>query len=229
MYYGMTRLPSYADKYGFILIYPQTTHDSNCWDINTNASVLHGGNGDSAGLVAMVNYVVKTYNGDPKRVFATGSSSGGMQTNNLAGAYPDVFAGGASFSGVPYGCLAGSTSSSPSTNSGCASGRVIKTQAGWLDEIKKAYPGYTGQYPKMFIAHGTADSLVVFACYTEQMKQWSAVHNVTLSKEVANTPSSGYTEQIYGDGTKLVGIIQQNGGHVTPYQEEMVLKFWGIM
>ncbi|KAF9524484.1 PHB depolymerase family esterase [Crepidotus variabilis] len=228
-YYGMTKLPSYANKYGFILIYPQTTHDFNCWDVATNASLTHGGNGDSAGLVSMVNYVIMTYKADPKRVFATGSSSGAMETNNLAGAYPDVFAGGASFSGFPYGCRRGASSSSPISDTGCPLGQVVKTQQGWMDELKKGFPGYTGSYPKMFIAHGTADNLVVFSCYTQQMMQWSAAHNITLSKEVTNAPSSGYTEQIYGDGTKLLGIVQQNGQHFTPYQEEMVLKFFGII
>lgn len=45
---------SYADSLGFILIYPQTTHDSNCWDVGSDASLKHNGGGDSLGIVSMV-------------------------------------------------------------------------------------------------------------------------------------------------------------------------------
>lgn len=228
-YFGQTKLPSYADQNGFILIYPATTHDFKCWDVATNASLTHDGGGDSTGLVSMVNYVINQYSADRSRVFATGSSSGAMMTNNLAGAYPDVFAGGASFSGFPYGCRRGASSSSPFIDTECPLGQVIKTPQGWLDELKRGFPGYTGSYPKMFIAHGTADSLVVFSCYTEQIKQWTAAHNVNLTREVANTPSAGWTQQIFGDGTQVMGLIQQDGVHFTPYQEDMVLRFFGII
>ena len=36
----------------------------------------------------MVDYVINTYNGDPARVFVTGSSSGCMMTNLISGVYP---------------------------------------------------------------------------------------------------------------------------------------------
>ena len=49
----------------------------------------------------MVNYVERQYGGDPGRVFATGSSSGGMMTNEMLALYPDVFSAGAAFMGVP--------------------------------------------------------------------------------------------------------------------------------
>nr|BFE82032.1 hypothetical protein GCM10020093_046330 [Planobispora longispora] len=43
----------------------------------------------------MVNYVVQRHNGDSARVFATGFSSGAMETVNLLATYPDVFKAGA--------------------------------------------------------------------------------------------------------------------------------------
>ena len=38
-WYSGTRLPSYADKNGFILIYPDTPNMSHCWDVQ-NAATL---------------------------------------------------------------------------------------------------------------------------------------------------------------------------------------------
>jgi acetylxylan esterase len=56
------------------------------------------------GLVGQVNWALKKFNGDLKRVFAVGGSSGAMVSNVLAATYPDVFSAAASYSGVPAGC-----------------------------------------------------------------------------------------------------------------------------
>src|SRR5205807_423143 len=112
-YYGATKLPSLADQYGYILIYPSATHDSNCWDGATNATLTHNGGSDSLAILNMVKYTISKYAADPKKVFSTGQSSGAVMTNVLCGAYPDVFAAGSAFSGLAFGCLSGSRGSSP--------------------------------------------------------------------------------------------------------------------
>jgi acetylxylan esterase len=177
----------------------------------------------------MVNYTLTKYNADPTKVFSIGSSSGAMMTNVLAGAYPDVFAGGASFSGIPYACMEGSPSSSPSGDRSCTNGKVQKTGQQWADRVHQGYPGYNGTYPKMALFHGTADTLVLYQCLIEEIKLWTAIHNVAFTKNVTDTPSSGFTESVYGDGTKVLAFTQADGGHVTPFQEETVLKFFGIL
>jgi acetylxylan esterase len=178
----------------------------------------------------MVNYTLTKYSGDPSKVFALGSSSGAMMTNLLAGAYPDVFAGGASFSGIPYACMEGSPSSSRgSGDHSCPDGKVQKTGQQWVDRVHQGYPGYNGTYPKMALFHGTADTLVTYQCLIEQVKQWTAMNNVSFTRNVTNTPSSGFTESIYGDGTKVLAFTQAGGGHVTPFQEETVLKFFSLI
>src|SRR6185369_17266788 len=92
-----------ADKYGFIMVFPQTTNNASsakCWDVGSKASLTHDGGGDTQAVAQMVKYAIKTYNGNPDRVYATGDSSGGMMTQALLGVYPDVFKGGSSFAGV---------------------------------------------------------------------------------------------------------------------------------
>jgi len=106
-FFDMTNLPSYADSNGFILIYPGTPNQSNCWDVHNPASLTHGQGGDALGIISMVNYALNRYSADRQRVFVMGFSSGGMMTNVMAGAYPDVFAAAASYSGVAFGCFQG--------------------------------------------------------------------------------------------------------------------------
>lgn len=66
----------------------------------------------------------------------------------------------------------------------------------------------------------------------ETMKQWSDVLGLTDSTNAANTPQSGYTQTIYGDGTaataQLVGYSAQGVGHTVPIHEAQDLAFFGI-
>lgn len=81
----------------------------------------------------------------------------------------------------------------------------------------------------MMIAHGTADTAVVYSLLSMQLQQWSNVLGVSFSKNLNNTPTNQWTEIIYGDGSKLVGFSIQGGGHIPPFQEEPVLKLFGLM
>ncbi len=64
------------------------------------------------------------------------------------------------------------------------------------------------------------------------MKQWANVMGLTASKNASNTPQSGYTQIIYGDGTattaQLVGYSAQGVGHTVPVHQDMDLAFFGI-
>ncbi|CAN8101675.1 unnamed protein product [Discula destructiva] len=230
--YNRTRLPMYADQYGFVLIYPQTQNQNRCWDINTPASLSRNNGGDSEGIVQMVQYALTTYNGDPTNVFVLGSSSGGMMTNVLAGTYPDVFKAAAVFSGVPLGCMFGQDEASPlSTNQTCAQGGHNKTAEEWGDFARNAYPGgYRGARTRMQLWHGSADNLVRPALLDMELAQWSNVMGLNLTNPVRGTPSPEYTKLIYGtDDQQLVGYIGQDVGHPVPVQETPMLEFFGIL
>jgi acetylxylan esterase len=66
----------------------------------------------------------------------------------------------------------------------------------------------------------------------EALKEWSNVLNLTTSKDTSNSPQSGYTMTIYGEGTattaQLVGYSAQGVGHTVPVHETMDLAFFGI-
>jgi acetylxylan esterase len=233
-WWSMTGYRPFADQRGFIAIVPGTKKDNRCWEVNTARGLKHGGGGDADGIANMVKYVLDKYKADPKRVFATGNSSGGMMTNVLAATYPDVFAGGASFSGVAAGCLAGSKGASPqSADPTCANGKIKKTGAAWGAQVKAMYPSYKGEYPKMQIWHGTADPLVKYPNMAEELKEWSFLHNVQFTKNVTGSPSARYTAMIYGDGSKVVGYSGQGASHLVmmnsiPQSQKTVLDFFGV-
>jgi acetylxylan esterase len=147
----------------------------------------------------------------------------------MAAAYPDMFAAASEFSGEPAGCFALPNSPPRSWNSQCAGGQINKSPAEWAQVVKKMYPSYTGQYPKMQIFHGDADTTLNIRSYNESIKEWSGVHgysgNPTAS--YSNTPGARLTKYIYGD--RLQGIWGSGIGHVVPTNETEALQWFGII
>jgi len=229
-FFSSTRLPSYADTNNFILIYPDTPNMSRCWDVQNAATLTHNGGGDAAGIISMVNYTRDKYSADPARIYIMGSSSGAMMTNALAGSYPDVFEAGAAYSGVAFACASGQGQATPmAPNQTCAQGQIRRTPKEWGDFVRNAYPGYTGRRPRMQIYHGLADTLVRPACAMQALQQWSDVLGLPWSRNATGTPSAAYTQMVYGDGTKLEGFFGQGVGHTAPVNEQLMLKFFGIL
>jgi acetylxylan esterase len=154
-YYSSTLYAQYADTYGYIVVYPNSPSSGGCWDVSSTASLTHNGGGDSETIINMVTYAVNNYGGNANRVYATGSSSGAMMTNVLAGAYPNVIKAGSVYSGVADGCfyVAGATANmaTPGWNSQCADGDLIQSAQTWGNLVRSYYPGYTGSYPKMLL------------------------------------------------------------------------------
>jgi len=245
-----------ADEQGIHLLYPQTTNDQKCWDVATPPSLKHNGGSDSQILASMVQHIIKNNGADPDRVFVVGTSSGAMMTNVLMATYPDVFKGGAAFSGVPYSCLSQPACvSDPVKKTGCSSPQSDKSGCAgfgtrnakfsamsakqWGDKVREAYPGYTGQRPKVMIWHGDADSLVPYANLNDALKQWSNVLDVALTRNETMPVRTDrlsrqhqYTKIVYGDGSKLVGISAKGVGHTVPHDDQLnqvdVFKFFGL-
>ncbi|MEV4370174.1 PHB depolymerase family esterase [Nonomuraea sp. NPDC049637] len=215
-----TEFASLADRYGFIVIYPQANKSanglSNCFDVWSNEALRHGGGSDPVSIVSMTNYVLQRYNGDPQRVFATGFSSGAMETNNLLATYPDVFKGGAPFSGVPYGCLG---------PAGCGD----KTPQQWGDLARNAYPGYTGPRPRVMAWHGTADSVLPYTMLQEEVDQWTDVHGLSQTPASTDSPQSGWTRRVFGSG-QVEAYTVTGAGHDLPHpgMAAYAIRFFGL-
>ncbi|KAF1969674.1 feruloyl esterase B precursor, partial [Bimuria novae-zelandiae CBS 107.79] len=233
-WYTGTKLPSHSETLGFILIYPQTSRYSNCWDVNAAASLTHNGGGDASGIIAMINHTLTKYpSADKAKVYVMGGSSGAMMTNVLAGSYPDVFAAAAAYSGTAFACFAGSKDAPTplAANQTCTQG-LSHTPAEWAQFVKNAYPSYTGPRPRVLIAHGLADTLVRPKAGYEALKQWAAVLGVSNTRNVTGSEveeGAQYTKMVYGEGEKVVGYFGQGVGHIAPVVEGVLLKFFGLM
>ncbi|KAM0806836.1 putative Alpha/Beta hydrolase protein [Seiridium cardinale] len=189
-----------ADEYGFIVIYPDSPNlEDKCWDVSSNETLTHNGGGDSLGIVSMVRWTLDKYNGDASRVFVTGISSGAMMTNVLLGAYPDVFAAGSAWAGVPFGCFAGDGYDVWSDD--CATGKVTHTPAEWAAIVQAAYPGYDGWRPKMQLFHGTVDQVLNYTNFGEAIKEWTAVFELSEvpTSVTLDWPKANWTKYTYGN------------------------------
>ncbi|KAK3994816.1 Alpha/Beta hydrolase protein [Cladorrhinum sp. PSN332] len=235
-YSGSTRYVQLSSQHGFIAIYPNSKSGGGCFDVASQATLTHNGGGDSQTIANMVKYAVDKYGGDPNRVYAVGTSSGAMMTNVLLATYPDVFKAGSVYSGVPAGCFsvqgATATQDPPGWANSCANGQLVKTAQQWGDQVRNMFPGYNGTRPRLQIFHGTSDNTLRYPNYNEQLKQWSNVLGLSSPKNSTNTPRSGWTQSIYGEGTattaQLVGYSASGVGHSVPQQEAMDLAFFGI-
>ncbi len=206
-----------ADRYGYLVVVPEATRDGHCFDVSTKAGLTRNGGSDSTGIMSMVGWARQHYDVDPGRIVVSGFSSGAMMTNVLAAEYPDVFAAGAAFSGVPAGCFA--TTDGSLWNSQCAGGNVVKSAQQWADQAHAMYPGYAGAYPRMQLWHGDQDTTLAYPNYGEEIKQWTALHGLNQTPSATDHPQSSWTRNRYGDtGTHATveGVVVAGTGHTLP-------------
>lgn len=231
-FFGGTEFASLADQYGFIVVYPSVTRTSLvCFDVSTPGALTHNGDSDPVGIVSMVRYVERHLHADPARVFATGISSGAMMTNVLLGDYPDVFRAGSAMSGVAFGCFA--TTDGSLWNSACANGNISKTPGQWGDLVRAADPGYRGPRPRIQIWHGTADTILFYPNFGEEVKEWT---NVLAARPVyTDHPQPTWTHTVYTgrDGRVAVDAYSVTGedhnlGFHFPDWAQLAIQFFGL-
>ncbi|MGW6443217.1 extracellular catalytic domain type 1 short-chain-length polyhydroxyalkanoate depolymerase [Lentzea sp. NPDC055074] len=230
-FYSGSEFASLADRHGFVVIYPSAQQEAGfgkCFDTWSDAAKRRGGGSDPVSIVSMVTYVQQRYGGDPGRVFATGSSSGGMMTNEMLALYPDVFKAGAAFMGVPFGCFANAADYPPGSSRCTGSGGANRTPQQWGDLVRQAYPGYTGPRPRMQLWHGTADTLVPYSLLQEQVEQWTNVFGLSQTPTSTDTPRAGWNRSRYGDKVESYSI--QGAGHSLPSSgmAAAAVEFFGI-
>lgn len=203
---GWTRL---ADEYRFALLLPQQTPTNNpmrCFNwFEPNDVKRHdtaGTTGEAASIWAMIQKVQADYKTDPKQVYVTGLSAGGAMTAALLAAYPEVFMGGATVAGIPYGCARGMVD-----GLGCMNSGKDLSPEEWGDRVRAAAPGHTtgDSVPKIAIWQGSADGTVKPMNADELVDQWTDVIGIDRTPDgtetINGTECKSYTD---GSGTVLV-------------------------
>lgn len=220
-FYSSSEFASQADRYGFIVIYPSATQSAGfgtCFDVWSAAAKQRNGGSDPVSIISMINYVQQQYRGDPNRVYATGSSSGGMMTNHMLALYPDVFKAGAAFMGVPFNCFANAADYPPGSSQ-CTGGNMNRTPQQWGDAVRQAYPGYSGPRPRVQLWHGTNDTLVPFSLLQETVEQWTNVFGLSQTPTSTDTPQANWNRRRFADNSGTVQVEAyaiQGAGHSLP-------------
>lgn len=100
-----TRMNAHADTHGLIAVYPAQSRGANaqtCWNWFSKGDQRRD-RGEPAILAGMVREVAETHGVPADRVFVAGLSAGAAMAVILGRSYPDLFAGVAAHSGLPYG------------------------------------------------------------------------------------------------------------------------------
>ncbi len=238
---------SAADKYGFIMVFPQTTNpatSADCWDVGSTKSLTHDGGGDTQAIAEMVKYTITKYQANANRVYATGDSSGGMMTEALLAVYPDMFKAGSSFAGVPAGCWSLGWSASSNWGGTCAgsgnpaTSTVNETAQQWGDKVRAMDPGYSGFRPRVQLFHGDHDQYVAYTNLREGIKEWTNVLGLSTDPTSTDTGltlgTHQATRQRWTDscGYVVLEAITSIGGDHGPsdalFNSSYVIPFLGL-
>jgi poly(hydroxyalkanoate) depolymerase family esterase len=214
---------SLSDQHGFLIISPDVGGPQNCWNATPARS------GETAAIVAMVNFVATQRNADRTRVFAAGASSGACMTNALLAAYPDVFAGGSVLAGVPAGAWTGGNECSV-----CGQNPPNRTAQQWGDIVRNAF-SFSGQRPRVQLFHGTSDTTLNYSNLAAEILQWTNVLGVSDANAMmmSNTPKSGWTRTSYRNASNVVVLesnVGQGVGHDLTGQAFFpdIVRFFGL-
>jgi poly(hydroxyalkanoate) depolymerase family esterase len=223
-----------ATANGFILILPDNT-GQNCWDVGNPTSLKHDGGGDTQAVATMVTYALAKYNGDASRVYIFGGSSGGMMTQAMLAVYPELFKAGHARAGVPAGCWADGYDFAKQWSNTCAGGSVTKTAQQWGELVRSYYPGYSGHRPRIQLVQGGSDTTISSKDMAESIKEWT---NVLGLNETATSKDTGYKgqastydRQFWKNAcgfTVLESWVAPGQGHSMAYEEDALLKFFGL-
>lgn len=219
-FYSGSEFASLADRYGFLVIYPSAMQEAGfgkCFDTWSAASKQRDGGSDPVSIASMVAYAGQRYGGDQSRVYATGSSSGGMMTQHMLALYPDLFKAGASFMGVPFNCFANAADYPPGGQ--CTGGSMNRTPQQWGDAVRQVNPGFSGARPRIQLWHGTSDTLVPYSLLQESVEQWTNVFGLSTTPTSSDTPQPGWNRRRWAGATGTVQIEAysiQGAGHSLP-------------
>ncbi|MBL8394511.1 MAG: PHB depolymerase family esterase [Candidatus Accumulibacter sp.] len=181
-----------ADRYGFALLLPQQRWNNNplrCFNWfrpEDNAREK----GEALSIRQMVDHLLSDHGLDRRRVYVTGTSSGGAMTAVMLATYPDVFAGGAVLAGVPYRTAQGLQEGLESIFQG-----RCRSPGEWGELVRAASP-HQGPWPTLSIWHGDADTSVKPVNAEELIKQWTNLHGLDLQPTLETTVD-GYPRRVW--------------------------------
>ncbi len=165
-----TRMNQLAEKYGFIVVYPQQTRHANrtlCWNWFRHAHQFRN-RGEPATIANIVSSIRKStsrWTINSNQIYVIGASAGAAMAIILGATYPDIFAAIGVHSGVEYQAVTNITSA------------IKVLRQGGPDPVlqgKKAYEAM-GNYKRvmpMIVFQGTHDRVVSTLSGDSVVQQW---------------------------------------------------------
>ncbi|EPE96655.1 extracellular catalytic domain type 1 short-chain-length polyhydroxyalkanoate depolymerase [Rhizobium grahamii] len=145
-----------AAQRGFILLYPEQREANNsqrCFNWFRPSAIARD-RGELMSIKQMINHACRQHHVDRSRVYVAGLSAGGAMTSALLVTYPDLFAGGAIFAGMPYGAARDAISALRVMKSG-----PTRSPREWGDLVRTASPERK-RWPTISIWQGSGDRTV---------------------------------------------------------------------
>jgi len=178
-----TRMNKVADRYGFVVVYPQQDrgdNPQNCWNWFLPEHQARGA-GEPASIVRIIRDLMGTIPHcaiDARRVFVAGMSAGGAMAAILAAVYPDLFAAVAVHSGLSYRSAASLGAAFDAMARGgedpTGQGRAAHAAMG---DLARAVPS--------MVVHGSADPIVA-PVNADQILQQSMTANRLAAPETCD-------------------------------------------
>jgi poly(hydroxyalkanoate) depolymerase family esterase len=204
----LSGLSAEAERRGFIAVFPQQSSLANpagCWNWFLESN-QHRGWGEPTIIAGITDTVRSRYSVDPRRIYVTGVSAGGVMANIMAVTYPDVFAAAGILAGCEYDCDV------LQRRSPAESGQKA------LDEMGSR----AGPVPAV-VFQGTADVVVPPSTAYRIVGQWATVDGIDPTAdtvEYGQVPAGrSYTHLTYrsASGQALIEQYMIDGaGHTYP-------------
>lgn len=204
-----TRMNEVAAEMGFVVAYPEqpaSAQPQKCWTWYDRAH--QGRSGENLLLAGIAREVAAGQGVDATRIYVAGISAGGAMAVNAAAAYPELFAGAAAHSALPYGAA-----------SNVLEGLGAMKGAGpAADSLAAHLRAALGERTMpLLVVHGGADPVVVPANGRKLAEQFAAAQGLASPAADEATSEGGATvhrTRWLRDGRALVELVAVDGvGH----------------
>lgn len=220
-----------AGRYKFYVAFPQTNNDlvnaggrpaAWKWWRDFSAWTRTSFNQHFKPINDVVEKMKATHDIDPERIFITGLSAGGYMTTLMLACFPDIYAGGASFSGGPHNCDLKCTDSNKQQDWTRPAGYQPPSAA----DVKNAYSSWwndaSKRKPRLIVFHGGLDQAVKPINLGDAARQWTGALGIDQTPDNATlglpTQLGGYEYKVYASGSTpaVATVLMSDLGHGTP-------------
>jgi poly(hydroxyalkanoate) depolymerase family esterase len=205
-----SRLTSVAAAYGVDVLFPQqdaAINSGKCWNWMLPDNWNRGA-GEPALIAGLTRQVAARLHSDPRQIYVSGISAGGIMSDIMAVTYPDLFAAAVVYAGCEYQglpCFAGPTLQPPHVAASSAAAQM----------------GSRLRVVPVMVIHGTADEVVPVANGINVAQMWLSIAALAAGGTVADAPvppTRQWERRVDGQETSRIWDWEMGG--------RLVVRLW---